>query len=104
MTCHMHKLTICSHTCLFFLDLLQGGGFYLYPSLDSHREALSHLGVTTSKELATWLLNEWNIVALPGEAFGENPERLTLRLAVCDFDGPRALENYRNAWKKKVLG
>jgi hypothetical protein len=34
------------------------------------------------------------IVALPGTAMGEEPDVLTLRLAVCDFDGARALDAF----------
>lgn len=57
------------------------GGFYLYPDLAPWREALAGLGVTTSSQLASYLLDEWAIATLPGVAFGEEPEALRLRLA-----------------------
>ena len=57
------------------------GAFYLYPDLSPWRSALQSKGVSTSAELALYLLNEWDIAALPGVVFGEKPEALHLRLA-----------------------
>ena len=57
------------------------GAFYLYPDFAPWRQALLMRSVSTSEELAHYLLNEWNIATLPGSAFGEKPEALRLRLA-----------------------
>jgi aspartate aminotransferase len=57
------------------------GGFYLYPDFGPWRAALSTLGIATSEQLARYLLDEWDIAALPASAFGEQPEALRLRLA-----------------------
>ncbi len=57
------------------------GAFYLYPDFSPWRQALLKHGVSTSEELAHYLLNEWNIATLPGSAFGEKPEALRLRLS-----------------------
>ena len=57
------------------------GAFYLYPDFSPWRAALQSQGVTTSAELALYLLNEWDIAALPGVVFGEKPDALRLRLA-----------------------
>lgn len=57
------------------------GGFYLYPDFAPWREVLAGLGITTSAQLASYLLDEWAIATLPGVAFGEEPEALRLRLA-----------------------
>jgi aspartate aminotransferase len=57
------------------------GAFYLYPDFTPWRDALTTLGVSTSEELARYLLDEWDIATLPGSAFGEEPEALRLRLA-----------------------
>jgi len=57
------------------------GAFYLYPDFSPWRQALLKHGVSTSEELAHFLLNEWNIATLPGSAFGEQPEALHLRLS-----------------------
>ncbi|OYO11281.1 aspartate aminotransferase/hypothetical protein [Propionibacteriaceae bacterium ES.041] len=58
-----------------------GGGFYLYPDFEAHRESLLHKGISDSTSLATGLLEEHGVATLPGVAFGDRPERLTLRLA-----------------------
>ncbi len=57
------------------------GAFYLYPDFAPWRDALAARGVTTSAGLARLLLDEWDIATLPGEAFGEAPEALRLRVA-----------------------
>src|SRR5947209_2286778 len=57
------------------------GGFYLYPDFAPWRDALLARGVSTSEQLAHYLLDEWDIAALPGTAFGEEPQALRLRLA-----------------------
>ncbi len=57
------------------------GAFYLYPDFAPWRSALLQQGIRTSQELASYLLDEWNIATLPGTAFGEPPVALRLRLA-----------------------
>jgi len=75
------------------------GAFYLYPDFSPWRQALLKHGVSTSEELALYLLNEWNIATLPGSAFGEQPEALRLRLATSMLYNPdtTATENERAA-------
>ena len=51
-----------------------GGAFYLYPSLPGG-------GSTTSAELAERLLEDHDIAVLPGEAFGDDPAALRVRMA-----------------------
>jgi aspartate aminotransferase len=57
------------------------GGFYLYPDFESRREALAAHGVTTSAELAEHLLERHDVGVLAGEAFGEEPRALRVRMA-----------------------
>ncbi len=57
------------------------GGFYLYPDFSPWRAALLEHSVRTSPELAHYLLEEWDIAALPGTVFGEGPQTLCLRLS-----------------------
>lgn len=38
----------------------------------------------------------YGLVALSGTAFGETPDRLTLRLSGCDYDGAQALNAYQS--------
>jgi aspartate aminotransferase len=64
------------------------GAFYLYPDFAPWRAALQKRGINTSQELAHYLLEEWDIAALPGVAFGEQPEALCLRLATSMLYSP----------------
>lgn len=57
------------------------GGFYLYPDFAPWWDGLHSRGVSTSEQLAHYLLGQWDIAALPGTAFGEEPHALRLRLA-----------------------
>jgi len=57
------------------------GAFYLYPDFAAWRAPLARLGVTSSAQLAQYLLDTWDIATLPGSAFGEAPATLRLRLA-----------------------
>lgn len=56
-------------------------GFYLYPDFGAHRAAMAGRGITTSAQLAAALLEEHDIATLPGSAFGDDPDALTLRIA-----------------------
>jgi len=57
------------------------GGFYLYPDFYPWRKELLKRGVRTNRELAYYLLEEWNIATLPASEFNEEPNVLRLRLA-----------------------
>ena len=57
------------------------GGFYLYPDFTLWRSVLLEQEIRTSQDLASHLLNVWNIATLPGSDFGESPEVLRLRLS-----------------------
>lgn len=65
------------------------GAFYLYPDFAPFKEALAARGVTTSAALARYLLDEYDLAALPGTAFGDRPEMLRLRLATSMLYGGR---------------
>lgn len=63
-----------------------GGAFYLYPSFDKWRMALAGQGVQTSEDLATYLLEKYELATLPGTAFGSPAEDLSLRLSSSYLD------------------
>ena len=65
------------------------GAFYLYPDFAPWRPALMQRGISTSQELARYLLDEWDIATLPGTVFGEQPEVLRLRLATSMLYSPQ---------------
>ena len=71
------------------------GAFFLYPNFGIFRKELEEArGIKTSEQLAKDLIDEVGLATLPGTAFGDEPENLTLRLANCDFDGQAALEYF----------
>ena len=56
--------------------------FYLYPDLAPYADLLAdRWSVRTGADLAHLLLERFDVATLPGSAFGELPERLTLRIA-----------------------
>jgi aspartate aminotransferase len=57
------------------------GAFYLYPDFERKREALARHGVTTGLELAEHLLERHGVGVLAGEAFGDEPGGLRVRMA-----------------------
>ncbi len=73
------------------------GAFYLYPDFAPWRDALARRGATTSEGLARLLLEEWDIAALPGTAFGEQPEALRLRMATSLLCVPSGAPEVREA-------
>ncbi len=64
------------------------GAFYLYPDFAPWRTVLAERGIKTGQEFAHYLLDKWDIAALPGSAFGEQPEALRLRLATSMLYSP----------------
>lgn len=62
------------------------GGFYIFPTFNQWREPLAKLGITTSPQLANYLLNTYQISSLPGTAFGVDERELSLRLASSYLD------------------
>jgi aspartate aminotransferase len=64
------------------------GGFYVWPDFEPLRDSLAaHWGIATSADLARVLLERFGVVVLPGSAFGDDPERLTVRVAVTGIYG-----------------
>lgn len=72
---------------------MSDGGFYVFPDFENHRSFLKSLNITTSQQLATYLLENLSIATLPGTVFGIYENQLCLRLAFVDFDGQLALAN-----------
>jgi aspartate aminotransferase len=64
--------------------------FYVYPDLSPLAPPLQgRWGVKSSDDLATSLLTETGIATLPGSAFADLPDRLTLRVATALLYGDR---------------
>ena len=94
----VHK-TVTSYLCERLINMGIGctkaqAGFYTYVDFSAHRQALEKMGITTSTEIANYLLHEYNIVVLSGTEFGGKEEDLTLRMSCRDYDGEKALKTY----------
>lgn len=63
------------------------GSFYLFPSFEPWAGALMKKGIRDDRSLATYLLENHQIAALPGTAFN-HPEELHLRLSSSFLDIP----------------
>ena len=68
------------------------GAFYLFPDFGVYRDALAGKGIYTSVEMCNTLLEETGIAMLPGYEFGRDPDELTARIALVDFNGEEALQ------------
>ena len=80
------------------------GAFYIFPDFKMYREALSAKGIYTSVELCNTLLAETGVAMLPGYEFGREPDELTARIALVDFDGDAALKAASSEYNEKELG
>jgi aspartate aminotransferase len=62
------------------------GAFYVFPSFSRWKEPLGARGVHTCDDLATYLLENYELATLPGSAFGCSSEELCLRLSSSYLD------------------
>lgn len=58
------------------------GGFYVYPDFTDRASVLAEQNIHGSDSLASALLRSEGIATLPGAAFGDGADRLSLRLAI----------------------
>jgi aspartate aminotransferase len=78
------------------------GAFYLFPDWNGQRDELRKKGVTTSHELAHYLLKNWFLASLPGSEFGMPPTDLSLRLATVDYNGEVAYKSFQRRRKLAI--
>lgn len=62
------------------------GAFYITVNFDGFAEGLKSKGVSSSPELATYLLDQYRIASLPGADFGIPANTLSLRLSTSYLD------------------
>ena len=67
------------------------GAFYLFPDLGPLSASFERRGLHTSAELCERLLEEAGVAVLPGSSFGRAEDEWTMRLALVDFDGAKAM-------------
>jgi aspartate aminotransferase len=64
------------------------GGFYVWPDFSPLREALAERwGVGGSGDIARVLMDEFGVAVIQGDAFGDDPAALTVRVAVTGIYG-----------------
>lgn len=69
-------------------------GFYSYVDFSPFRVKLAEMGILSSSDLSEYLLQNYNIVVLPGSEFGSDEGELNIRMACRDYDGEQALRAY----------
>jgi aspartate aminotransferase len=67
------------------------GGFYLFLDFSNFSDKLRSIGITTSKELCSRLLDDTGVALLHGSSFNRPSKEFSARMAYVDFDGARAL-------------
>lgn len=79
------------------------GGFYLFPNFTPFSSFLKKKNIHNSKMFCEYLLEETGVALLPGTAFGRPENELTARLSFVDFDGKKALKEYKNDMPTEVF-
>lgn len=74
---------------------LPQGGFYNFPSFNAFKEQIHGLGVKTSRDLSSYLLEHYGIASIYGKACGAPRGELWLRLSGCDYNGADVLAAYQ---------
>ena len=69
------------------------GAFYIFPDFTPIKDKLAARGIRTSTEMCEKILTETGVAVLPGSEFGRPKEELTMRIALVDFDGAKALSH-----------
>lgn len=62
------------------------GAFYIYPGFNKWKKPLAAMGIKNCDDLATHLLEEYELATLAGSAFGSPPGDLSLRLSSSYLD------------------
>jgi len=79
------------------------GGFYLFPNFAFYEGNLKQRGISNSHQLCDQLLEDTGLALLPSFDFGRPSDELTARLSYVDFDGAKAMELARTAYRDKAL-
>lgn len=71
------------------------GAFYMTIGFNPFRSALAKVGISTSSQLANYLLEKYHVAMLPGSDFGFQEDDLFFRIAFVDFNGVQVMEAYK---------
>ena len=70
------------------------GAFYMLIGFNLHKAAILKLGISSSFDLANYVLENYNFAMLPGVDFGFKKEELFFRIAFVDFNGEKIMDAY----------
>ena len=62
---------------------------------NAYKTKILKLGISSSFELANYLLENYNFAMLPGVDFGFDKEDLFFRIAFVDFNGQKIMKTYQ---------
>lgn len=68
------------------------GAFYLFPDFEAYREKFLRMGISTSHELCSRILDDTGVAMLPGSDFGRDPSEFSARIAYVDFNGREIMD------------
>jgi aspartate/methionine/tyrosine aminotransferase len=71
------------------------GAFYMLIGFNVYKTKILKLGISSSFELANYLLENYNFAMLPGVDFGFDKEDLFFRIAFVDFNGQKIMKTYQ---------
>jgi aspartate aminotransferase len=72
------------------------GSFYMLIGFNEYKKQILKLGITTSFDLANYVLVNYKITLLPGIDFGFEKEELFFRIAFVDFDGKKVMQAFNS--------
>nr|AOE14247.1 aspartate aminotransferase [uncultured bacterium] len=71
------------------------GAFYMLIGFNNYKAAILKLGVSSSFELANYVLENYDVAMLPGVDFGFEKEELFFRIAFVDFNGKKIMDAFQ---------
>jgi aspartate aminotransferase len=72
------------------------GSFYMLIGFNEYKKQILKLGITTSFDLANYVLVNYKFAMLPGIDFGFEKEELFFRIAFVDFDGKKVMKAFNS--------
>jgi aspartate aminotransferase len=71
------------------------GAFYMLIGFNNYKAAILKLGISSSFELAHYVLENYDFAMLPGVDFGFEKEELFFRIAFVDFNGKKIMDAFQ---------
>ena len=72
------------------------GAFYMLIGFNRYKAAILKLGISSSFDLANYVLENYDFAMLPGVDFGFEKEELFFRIAFVDFNGKKIMDAFQS--------